>query len=97
VINHLAQTLETTRLEKGEVALFWLGEAGFALKSSGERLIFIDAYLSRYCEKREGQGITSKRLYEPPLEANDITHGLMVTTHSHHDHLDMDSIAVVAR
>ena len=92
----LAQTLETTKLEKGEVALFWLGQAGFAVKTSAEQLIFIDAYLSRFCENVEGHEVSSKRLMETPLEADEITRGLMVATHCHEDHLDRESIVRIA-
>jgi len=92
----LAQILKTTQLEKGEVALFWLGQAGFAIKTSDEQLIFIDAYLSRFCENREGHEVTSKRLIEAPLEAHEITRGLMVATHCHEDHLDIEAIRSIA-
>ena len=93
----LAQALSSVHVAPGSLAIFWLGQAGFAFKTPGSELIYIDAYLSNMCETILGGGVMSKRLIPPPLQPTEIVSGLMVSTHAHQDHNDEESIAIIAR
>ena len=43
--------LDGLKVEKGTVAVIWLGQAGFAMKTAGGKLIGIDPFLTDYVEK----------------------------------------------
>jgi L-ascorbate 6-phosphate lactonase len=79
--------------EKGKIALWWLGGAGFLLAlDTGER-ICIDPYLSDFVERVVG----FRRLIPPPIKAEDLRFSLLLLTHSHPDHLDGDSFDTLMR
>lgn len=75
-------------------SLFFLGQAGFIIKSKNGKLLTIDPYLSNCVERVEGH-VGFKRLLPIILEPNDIIFDYIVTTHFHKDHFDDDSIPVM--
>lgn len=81
------------RLERG-VELFWLGQAGFLLRSA-EHCIIIDPYLSdSLAEKYQGRPLAHQRMMAAPLQAEDlrgVTH--ILVTHHHTDHMDGATLA----
>jgi L-ascorbate 6-phosphate lactonase len=93
----LAETIASLEVRPGSLAIFWLGQAGFAFKTSAGQLIFIDAYLSNSCEFLPGGGVTSKRMIPTPLEATEVTSGMWLATHRHQDHLDDPSVSAIAK
>ena len=95
-MTRLAATIASLKVDSGSLAIIWLGQAGFAFKTSNNQLIFIDAYLSNMCQTLPDD-VSSKRLIPAPLEATEIVSGLMVSTHAHADHCDEESIAIIAR
>ena len=93
----VAQALSSIDVAPGTLAMFWLGQAGFAFKTSGGELIYVDAYLSNMSETAAGGDVMCKRLIPSPLQPTEIVSGLMVSTHAHDDHNDEESIAIIAR
>jgi len=77
----------------GSLALWWLGQAGFAFKTAAGRTVYLDPYLSDAVERLHG----FKRLSLPPLAAEEVRADLVVLTHEHADHLDPDALPVIAR
>jgi L-ascorbate 6-phosphate lactonase len=77
----------------GSLALWWLGQAGFAFKTSSGRIVYLDPYLSDAVERLHG----FKRLSLPPVTADEVRADLVVLTHEHTDHLDPDALPVIAR
>ena len=75
------------------VRLYWLGQAGFAFRTARGRRIFLDPYLSDACERLAG----FKRLSPPALRAEEVEADWVILTHEHADHLDPDTIPVIAR
>lgn len=75
----------------GKTSIFFLGQAGFIIKSRKGTLIGIDMYLSDCVERMDG----FKRLMPKILEPDDIIFDAVVTTHFHFDHYDIDSIPVL--
>ncbi|OON38693.1 hypothetical protein BTJ39_17720 [Izhakiella australiensis] len=71
------------------VELFWLGQAGFLLRSAAHLLV-IDPYLSdSLAEKYRGRPLPHRRMMAAPIAAQqlgDVQHVLV--THHHSDHLD---------
>ena len=77
----------------GSLALWWLGQAGFAFKTAAGRIVYLDPYLSDAVERLHG----FKRLSLPPLAAEEVRADLVVLTHEHADHLDPDALPIIAR
>lgn len=72
-------------------ALFATGQAGFVIKSSSGQLLAIDLYLSNCVERLEGhKGF--KRLLPQLLSPSDLTFDVIIATHPHLDHFDIDAV-----
>jgi len=76
------------RIKKGKVGVYFLGQAGFVLKTSCGQLASIDPYLSNCCERYFG----FKRLMPRILGATDLTFDQLIISHAHYDHFDPDSV-----
>ncbi len=79
----------------GAITLWWLGQAGFILKSPQGRLVVVDPYLTNACKAiGDEAGINMDRLVPPPLTPADLAMvDLYALTHSHGDHLDPETVA----
>lgn len=78
---------------EGQVVLWWLGQAGFAIRH-GDTLLFIDPYLSDVlADKYRGRIFPHTRLQPPPVYPSDVE-GLdaVLCTHGHTDHMDLGAI-----
>ena len=76
---------------KGDTMLVFMGQAGFIIQSaSGERL-GIDLYLSECVEQVEGH-VGYHRLMPQIVNARDLQLDVLVATHFHRDHYDIDAI-----
>lgn len=81
------------KVPQDSVALWWLGQAGFAFKTSLGKVVYVDPYLSDAAERLFG----FKRLTLPPVTADEVRADLVVLTHEHADHLDPDAVPIIAR
>lgn len=75
------------------IVLFYLGQAGFRIDTGDGRTVFLDAYLSDAAERIFG----FKRMTPSVLSADRIDADLYLSTHSHVDHLDPDTLPAVVR
>jgi L-ascorbate metabolism protein UlaG (beta-lactamase superfamily) len=73
----------------GEVELWWLGQAGFALRHR-DRVVLVDPYLSDgLAEKYRGTVFPHERMVPVPLWPETITRcDWYLCTHGHQDHMD---------
>ena len=76
---------------EGKVALYWLGQAGFLLKAATGKTVMVDPYFSNCCERFFG----FKRLMAPTLTPTELLPDVLLITHAHYDHLDIDSVPVL--
>jgi L-ascorbate 6-phosphate lactonase len=78
----------------GSLTLWWLGQAGFIVKSPGGTLVAVDPYLTNSCKAvGDAAGIDMDRLVPPPMAPADLVGiDLYALTHSHQDHLDPETI-----
>ena len=76
-------------LAKGQVALWWLGQAGFALQYGG-RILLIDPYLSDLLARKYRDHMFShERMMPTPIEGTDLRQvDWVLCTHRHSDHMD---------
>lgn len=81
---------------RGTVNLFWLGQAGFALRTA-DGLAVIDPYLSdALAEKYQGAHFKHTRMMPPPVGADELRGvDLLLATHAHSDHLDPGSVGKI--
>ena len=71
--------------------LFSVGQAGFIIKSRSGQLLGIDLYLSNCVERVEGhKGF--KRLLPQILSPSDLVFDIIICTHHHLDHFDIDAV-----
>ncbi len=77
------------------VTLWWLGQAGFLIRSPAGKVLALDPYLSNSCKTiGELNGFDMDRQIPPPMAAADLA-GIdgYWFTHSHQDHLDPETLA----
>lgn len=71
-----------------KIFVYFLGGAGFIFKFDNGKTICIDPYLSDFVERMYG----FKRLFPAPLKAEILSYDMLLLTHEHGDHLDIDII-----
>jgi L-ascorbate 6-phosphate lactonase len=89
----VAQTIAERKVNAGELAIYWLCQAGFAFKSHSGDIVYIDPYFSDVVERLIG----FKRMMPCPMQAEDADANLIVCTHEHLDHMDVDALPLLAR
>jgi L-ascorbate 6-phosphate lactonase len=95
VANAVTSTAEAIRLCKvnpGQLAIYWLCQAGFVFKNSAGVVVYIDPYFSDVVEKVVG----FRRMMTCPLPMEEANADLVVFTHEHLDHMDTDALPILA-
>jgi L-ascorbate 6-phosphate lactonase len=96
--SHLADLIETTHVEPGTLAIFFIAQAGFVYKTPSGKRIAIDPYLSNCVTRLEGsRRYGFKRMIPTPIQAEELAVDVALSTHFHLDHLDIDAIPVLAQ
>ena len=97
-MNPLAQEVVDAKVAPGSLRIWWIGQEGFVIKSS-RLILYIDPYLSDYCERiTRGQPNEHVLITRPPLKPEDVDHAdLVLCTHDHADHIDPDGSPVIAK
>ena len=88
---NFANEVISTAVEKGNLAVFWLGQAGYIIKTPENKLVAIDPYLSDYCERLVG----FKRLMAKILEPTELKFDVILSSHAHPDHFDCDALPLM--
>lgn len=87
-----------TKPAPGEVAIWWLGQSGYAIKTASI-LVYVDLYLSEHLTTKYAQ--TEKphiRMTEAPLCGEQITDAAWVfASHKHSDHLDPGTLPALLK
>jgi L-ascorbate metabolism protein UlaG (beta-lactamase superfamily) len=89
----LAEQIKSKSVNTGHVSCWWLGGSGFAIKSPGGAVIYIDPYLSDSVKTIFG----TSRAFPPPILPEDVRADAVISTHWHEDHLDPGSIPSIAQ
>ena len=90
---YFVKKLNSAQPRSGQIALFWLGQAGFLIKNSKGEILALDPYFSDMVEKNEG----IKRLMMPVMEPEELDADIILVTHYHGDHLDLDSLPAMLK
>jgi len=86
-----ANRIQTVSITDGEIAIFWLGQAGFVIKDSVGHTVTIDPYLTDCCERVFGFKRLSPKLITPSEMKTDV----LFSTHDHLDHFDVDALPII--
>lgn len=90
-MDELASVIIGTVVPTNTIALFWLEQSHFIIKTAGNVLLHIDPFLSRTIE-------LENHIYPEPLMAPDAAQADYVfLTHDHRDHCDPHTISPMAR
>ena len=89
---NLAETIKKTEVSPGSIAFFFLGQAGFCFKFSNGKTLFLDAYLGDSCYRLFG----FKRMTPTVIRPEEVSADIFFSTHSHADHLDPDTLDIIA-
>lgn len=90
---NFVERFETFTPGRGKIALAWMGQAGFLIKNSRGKILALDVYLSDLAERLDG----NKRLTPALCEPEELPVDVILASHHHADHLDLDSIPVWMR
>lgn len=93
---NFTENVRNTLVEEKQAAIFWLGQAGFLVKTAQGRLIAIDPYFSN-CVLRIEKQRGFQRLMPPPCAASDLKLDVLIMSHEHNDHFDVDSMQDLIR
>ena len=93
-MNNFLDRLEKASPKSEELALSWLGQAGFLIKTAKGKLVLIDPYLSDYTNRilcnEHGQAF--RRMTAPLFDPRQIKADKLFISHEHPDHCDIDSL-----
>jgi len=90
---NLAETIAHHKVKAGQLAIYWICQAGFVFKNSANEVVYIDPYFSDVVERLIG----FKRMMSCPLLPEDAHADIVVCTHEHLDHMDTDALPVMAQ
>jgi L-ascorbate 6-phosphate lactonase len=87
------ESVRQFKVDKGSVALWWLGQMGYLLKTAEGTLFSIDAYLTNSCQKLgASMGLNMDRRVPVLIEPKELAVDHFLCTHSHQDHADPETI-----
>ncbi|WP_407571675.1 MBL fold metallo-hydrolase [Deinococcus altitudinis] len=89
--DRLAHDLEQFTVPVGTLAIWSLGHAGFAFRWPDSGLVLLDPYLSGRIERLD-PATEFKRRFPPVLAPERLHADLVLITHRHDDHLDLDTL-----
>jgi len=94
-MSKLAETIHHTVVAPGQLAVCWLGGAGFVFKTASGRVVAVDPYLSDSLDHY----YSWKRLPLSPIlmAPAELEADLVLATHAHEDHLDPETIPDLVR
>lgn len=75
----------------GHTHLFFVGQAGYIVKNKAGKTLGIDLYLSDCVESVEGH-VGYHRLMPRLVEPDSLNLDVLIATHFHRDHFDIDSV-----
>lgn len=88
---HFSEKIRALQVAPETVAIAWLGQAGFVIKTAAQEIIVVDPYLTDYAYDvlKESFGLAFKRVSAPLCEPSELPFDVMLISHEHADHLDM--------
>jgi L-ascorbate 6-phosphate lactonase len=89
----MMEEIERYSVASGGVALWWLGQASFILKSPQGTTVAVDPYLTNSCKEGAAlAGFDCNRMFPPSIQPEELAVDVIALTHSHQDHCDPETI-----
>ncbi|MGG1878047.1 MBL fold metallo-hydrolase [Paenibacillus cisolokensis] len=89
----LIEEMNRTRTPHHTAAVWFLGQESVVIKG-GDRIIYVDPYLSDELEQKAG----IQRAFPAPLSPSDVGNAdVVLITHEHDDHMDLTTISAIAK
>jgi len=79
-------------VDRGAVALWWLGQNGFIFKSHEGTLVGVDLYLTNSCAAKAPNGMDLNRKVPVLIPPEELDVDVFACTHNHQDHTDPETI-----
>lgn len=79
---------ENLSCTEGRLIIMWMGQAGFLMKNSRNKVLALDVYLSDLSMRLDG----NKRLMPALMTGKELKADMILASHNHTDHLDVDSL-----
>jgi len=92
-MSQLSAKIAARNVPEGALAIYWLCQAGFVFKTSKGGIVYIDPYLSDAVERVVG----FKRMMTSLIAPDEVVADLVICTHEHLDHMDTDTLPVIAQ
>ena len=87
------KSVRSFKVDHGSVALWWLGQMGYLIKTPAGTLFSVDAYLTNSCKKiGDSMGMNLDRKVPILIEPEELEVDHFLCTHSHGDHADPETI-----
>lgn len=87
------EAIQKTKLAPGELAICWLGQAGFLMKDHLGHTLVLDPYLTNCGFHMRG----FKRLSPMMIDPEEVKVDYYLVSHQHFDHFDYEAIPVIAK
>lgn len=98
VMKNFVKIIKEIKVESGNLAIFWIGQAGFVFKTSLEKIVYVDPYLTDYAHRVLPEyGFGFKRIMVSVIEPEEVDADYIISTHSHPDHFDADAMPIIAK
>ena len=83
----------------GHITFWWLGQAGFLVKTPGGQVVALDPYLTNSCKAiGEQHGFNFDRQVPHPMRPEELAGvDAWIFTHSHQDHCDPETISAARK
>lgn len=86
-----AQKVAALKTQQGELTIFFVGQAGYIIKTASGKLIGLDMYLTDCCARLAG----FKRITAKILAPDELDFDYVIVSHDHPDHFDVDAIPIL--
>lgn len=91
----LMAEIAAAKVDKGTLALWFLGQNGWMVKSPAGQVLAVDPYLSNSCHPSR-RGLDVDRRVPILVTPDDLQADLLLCTHSHRDHADPETLCPCA-
>lgn len=92
----LMAEIQATRVERKTMAVWFLGQNGWMIKTPGGLVLAIDPYLTDSCNPSR-RGLDLRRRVAVPIAPLDLGADILACTHSHKDHADPRTLCEACR
>ena len=88
---NFAQKVMNVQNHNGEISIFFVGQAGYIIKTASGKLIGLDMYLTDCVERL----CNFKRINAKLMAPDELVFDYVIVSHNHPDHFDVDALPII--